>query len=105
MSGKEVSEAWDRFQDDMRSVADELRRHYKDGDEEEKKKTAEINRSLRQLGDAAEQFFGSLDTATRDPEVRATTKRAARSFGSALRETFRDVSSEVEKAFKEPAEK
>ena len=104
MPGKEVSEAWDRFQDDMRSVADELRRHYKDGDEE-KKKTAEINRSLRQLGDAAEQFFGSLDTATRDPEVRATTKRAARSFGSALRETFRDVSSEVERAFKEPAEK
>jgi len=40
-----------------------------------------------------------------DPEVRATTKRAARSFGSALRETFRDVSSEVERAFKEPAEK
>ena len=103
MSGKEVSEAWDRFQDDMRSVADELRRPYKDGDQE--KKTAEINRSLRQLGDAAEQFFGSLDTATRDPEVRATTKRAARSFGSALRETFRDVSAEVEKAFKEPAEK
>ena len=103
MSGKEVSEAWDRFQDDMRSVADELRRHYKDGDQE--KKTAEINRSLRQLGDAAEQFFGSLDTATRDPEVRATTKRAARSFGSALRETFRDVSAEGEKAFKEPAEK
>jgi len=80
-----------------------LRRHYKDGDQE--KKTADINRSLRQLGDAAEQFFGSLDTATRDPEVRATTKRAARSFGSALRETFRDVSAEVEKAFKEPAEK
>ena len=103
MSGKEVSEAWDRFQDDMRSVADELRCHYKDGDQE--KKTADINRSLRQLGDAAEQFFGSLDTATRDPEVRATTKRAARSFGSALRETFRDVSAEVEKAFKEPAEK
>jgi len=103
MSGKEVSEAWDRFQDDMRSVADELRRHYKDGDEQ--KKTAEINRSLRQLGDAAEQFFSSLDVATLDPEVRATTKRAARSFGSALRETFRDVSSEVERAFKEPAEK
>jgi hypothetical protein len=102
MSGKqETSEAWDRFQDDMKSLAGDLRRHYRDADDE--KRSAEINQSLRQLGDAAEKFFNSLDVASRDPEVRASTKRAARSFGTALRETFRDVSSEVEKAFREPA--
>ena len=67
--------------------------------------TAEINRSLRELGEAADRFFASLDTATRDPEVRSSTKRAARSFGSALRETFREVSGELEKAFREPAAK
>ena len=100
---KEASDAWQRFQEDMRSLAGDLRKHYKDAGDA--KQSAEINRSLRQLGEAAEQFFGSLDVATRDPEVRASTKRAARSFGGALRETFRDVSAEVEKAFREPAEK
>jgi hypothetical protein len=103
MPNKETSEAWDRFQADMKSLADELRRHYKAGGDEQK--TAEINRSLRKLGEAAEQFFGSLDTATRDPEVRATTRKAAGSFGTVLRETFREVGDELEKAFQEPAAK
>jgi hypothetical protein len=90
--------AWDRFEADLKTLAGELKRNYGDGDDE--KKAAEINRSLQQLGKAAESFFESLDTATRDPEVRASTKRAARSFGSALTETFRDLSVELEKAFR-----
>jgi hypothetical protein len=96
-----TKEAWDRFQADVKVLAGELRRNYDDADDA--KKTAEINRSLRQLGQAADEFFESLDTATRDPEVRAGTKRAARSFGSALAETFREVSDELEKAFRRPA--
>ena len=103
MASKETAEAWDRFQADVRSMAGELRRHYEASDDEQK--TAEINRSLKQLGDAAEKFFASLDTATRDPEVRTSTKRAARSFGTALRETFHEVSEELEKALREPAPK
>ncbi len=95
-------EAWDRFQADVKSMAGEVRRHYEGSDEQE---TAEINRSLKQLGDAAEKLFASLDTATRDPEVRSSTKKAARSFGTALRETFHEVSEELEKAFREPAGK
>src|SRR5260370_39522675 len=79
--------AWDSFQSDMKSLAGALRRNYKSADDQ--KKAAEINRSLQQLGQAAEAFFESLDTATRDPEVRASTKRAAKSFGSALAGTFR----------------
>jgi flagellar hook-associated protein FlgK len=93
--------AWDRFEADLKSLADELKRNYRDTDDE--KKAAEISRSLQQLGKAAESFFESLDTATRDPEVRASTKRAARSFGSALTETFRDLSVELEKAFRRPS--
>jgi hypothetical protein len=103
MAGKETAEAWEKFQADVRSMAGELRRHYETSDDEQK--TAEINRSLKQVGDAAEKFFASLDTATRDPEVRSSTKRAARSFGTALRETLHEVSEEVEKALREPARK
>jgi len=103
MANKETAEAWDKFQADVKSMAGELRRHYESSDDQQK--TAEINQSLKQLGDAAEKFFASLDTATRDPEVRSSTKRAARSFGTALRETFHEVSEELEKAFREPAAK
>jgi len=49
--------------------------------------------------------FRSLETATRDPEVRSKTKETARSFGSAVAETFRDLSDEIEKAVRKPAEK
>jgi|SRR5689334_10491 len=101
MPRKETGEAWSRFQADVKSMAGELRRHYESTTTQEH--TVEINRSLRELGEAADKFFASLDTATRDPEVRSTTRRAARSFGSALRETFHDVSGELEKAFREPA--
>ena len=104
MTSKDTKAAWESFEADMKSVAGELRRHYKDADDE--RKTAELNRSLEQLGDAAEKFFESLDVASKDPEVRASTKRAARSFGSALRETFREVGDEIDKAFRDkPASK
>jgi hypothetical protein len=96
MTETKSKEAWDRFTADAQNLAGELRRNYKDtGDE---RKAAEIDRSLRQLGQAAEAFFASLDTATRDPVVRATTKQAARSFGAALAETLREVGGELEKA-------
>jgi hypothetical protein len=103
MTNKETADAWERFQADVKAMAGELRRHYDNADD--KQKTAEINRSLRQLGEAAEQFFGSLDTTSRDPEVRATTRQAAQSFGTALRETFREVSEELSKAFQPSAKK
>ena len=99
MPRKETGEAWSRFQSDVRSMAGQLRRHYDDTDSSED--TAELNRSLRELGEAADKFFARLDTATRDPEVRSSTKQAARSFGAALRETFHDVSGELEKAFQD----
>ena len=101
MTETSTKEVWDRFQADMKTLAGELSRNYENSNDE--KKTAEINRSLRQLGQAAEAFFESLGKATRDPEVRTSTKRAARSFGSALTETFREVSVELDKAFRQPA--
>lgn len=101
MTDTNTQEAWDRFQADVKTLAGELRRNYGDADDE--KKTAELNRSVRQLGQAAEAFFESLGTATRDPEVRASTKQAAQSFGSALSQTFREVGGELDKALRQPA--
>ena len=91
--------AWERFTADAQNLAGDLRRSYKDTSDE--KKTAEIDRSLRQLGQAAEAFFASLETTTRDPQVRASAKNAARSFGTALADTFRELGDEVEKAVRQ----
>ena len=90
--------AWDRFESDIQGLAGELKRHYRKS--EDVKETADLNRSLEQLRDAAEAVFKSLETTTKDPAVREKTKQTARSFGSAVAETFRDLSDEIEKAVK-----
>jgi hypothetical protein len=95
LASDDTRKAWDRFEADIKGVAGALRRHYKDSDVT---KNAELSRSLEQLRRAAESVFASLETATRDPEVRTRTKHAAQSFGSALGETFRELGDQVEKA-------
>ena len=96
-------QAWDRFESDVQGLAGELKRHYRGAADE--RNTAELNRSLDQLRQAADAVFRSLETATRDPEVRTRTKETARSFGIAIAETFRDLSDEIEKAIRKPTEK
>jgi phage-related tail protein len=103
MSYDERHKAWDRFESDVQGLAGELKRHYRKADDE--KNTAELNSSLEQLRQAADAVFKSLETATRDPEVREKAKQTARSFGSALAEAFRELSDEIEKAVRKPAEK
>ncbi|HET7419755.1 MAG TPA: hypothetical protein VFL27_05200 [Candidatus Dormibacteraeota bacterium] len=90
--------AWDRFEADIQGLAGELKRNYRKADDA--KTTADLNRSLEQLRTAAEAVFKSLETTTKDPAVREKTKQTARSFGSAVAETFRDLSEEIEKAVK-----
>jgi hypothetical protein len=102
MGSDDTKGAWDRFEADIKAVAGELRRHYKDADTS---KNAELSRSLEQLGRAADAVFASLETATRDPEVRTRSKQAARSFGSALAETFRELGDQVDKAVRKPGGK
>ena len=99
MTDTNTKEAWTRFQAAMKSLAGELHRHYKDADDNTK--AAEINSALRQIGQATEKFFSSLDVAASDPEVRASTKQAARSFGAALSGTFREVGEELDKALRQ----
>ena len=104
MANDDTHKAWDRFETDFKGVAGELRRHYRDADKtKDSNQKAELNRTLEQLGRAADAVFASLETATRDPEVRTRTKQAARSFGAALAETFRELGSEVDKAVRKTA--
>jgi hypothetical protein len=106
VASDDVHKAWGRFEADIKGVAGELRRHYKDADKTKNaEQKAELHRSLEQLGRAADSVFASLETATRDPEVRSRTKQAARSFGSALAETFRELGNEVDKAVRKSAAK
>ena len=102
MAYPESKQAWDRFESDIQGLAGELKRHYRDADDA--RNTADLNRSLEQLRQGAESVFKSLETATRDPEVRNKTKQTARSFGTALGETFRELTDEIEKALKKPAQ-
>ena len=92
----EVQTAWEQFQADMRSLRDELRRHYQTASAED----PDLQTSLNKLGRAADEVFESLGRATRDPEVRQGTRQAARSFGSALAETFKDVADELAAAMR-----
>ncbi|MDQ2942772.1 MAG: hypothetical protein M3R21_03775 [Candidatus Dormibacteraeota bacterium] len=98
MARDETKKAWDRFEADVKGLAGDLRRHYRGAGDD--KQRAELNRSLEQLRQAAESVFNSFETATRDPEVRSRSKQAARSFGSALAETFRDLGDEVDKVIR-----
>jgi len=96
MPYEQTEKAWDRFEADIKDLAGELKRHYRGAADD--RQTAELNESLEQLRRAADAVFRSLDTATKDPEVRERTKQTARSFGSAVAETFRDLSDEIDKA-------
>lgn len=96
MDERETRKAWDQFQVDIKGLAGELKRHYRDVDGA--KGGAELNRSLEQLRDAADAVFRSVEAASGDPEVRTRTRQTARSFGEALASTFRDIGDELEKA-------
>jgi len=96
MPYEQTEKAWDRFESDIKDLAGELKRHYRGAADD--RQTAELNESLEQLRKAADAVFRSFDTATKDPEVRERTKQTARSFGSAVAETFRDLSDEIDKA-------
>ena len=96
----ETNKAWDQFETDVQGLAGELKRHYRSAGDE--LSAAELNQSLEKLRQAADVVFKSLETATRDPEVRTKSKQTARSFGLAMAETFRGLSEEIEKAVRRP---
>jgi len=96
MPYEQTEKAWDRFETDIKDLSGELKRNYRSAGDQ--RQNAELNESLEQLRKAADAVFRSLDTATKDPQVRERTKQTAKSFGSAVAETFRDLSDEIDKA-------
>ena len=99
----ESKKLWERFDDDVKSLGGELRRHYKGpGDD---KGAAELNQSLERLRQAADSVFKSIETASRDPEIRTSAKQAAQSFGTAIAQTFRELGDEIDRAVRRPAQK
>ncbi|MFI5282419.1 MAG: hypothetical protein ACHQ0J_04745 [Candidatus Dormibacterales bacterium] len=101
MADSDSTEAWERFRADVQNLAGELRRQY--GAAGGEATNAELDRSLEKLRQAAETVFSSVEAASKDPKVRASTRVAAKSFGSALGETFREVSDELATAFRKAA--
>ena len=99
----ESKKLWERFDDDVKNLGGELRRHYKGpGDD---KGAAELNQSLERLRQAADSVFKSIETASRDPEIRTSAKQAAQSFGTAIAQTFRELGDEIERAVRGPAQR
>lgn len=96
MPYEESKKTWERFESDISKLAGELKRHYRKSANDER--AAELNETLEEVRKAAASVFKSIETATKDPDVRQRTKETARSFGSAVAETFRDLSDEIEKA-------
>jgi hypothetical protein len=93
-------EFWDRFDSDVKGLAGELRRHYRDASDPTR--PSELSRSLERLGHAAGAVLTSVENATRDPQVRSRTREAARSFGSALAETVRDLGDDLGRVIRKP---
>jgi hypothetical protein len=99
----ESKKLWERFDDDVKSLGGELRRHYKGPADD--KGAAELNQSLERLRQAADSVFKSIETASRDPEIRTTAKQAAQSFGTAIAQTFRELGDEIDRAVRRPAQR
>src|SRR5438445_12799271 len=94
MANEGNKKAWDRFEADIQGLAGELKRHYRSASDE--RNTAALNRSLDQLRQAADAVMRSLETATRDPEVRTKARETASACAVAIGDTFRDRSDEIE---------
>lgn len=96
-------EAWDRFETDLKALRERLGTHTRGSVDAQA--SADLREALGRLRDAADGVFDSLGTASRDPEVRATTKEAARSFGIALAESFREIGEDLAEALRRPAQR
>ena len=92
MSQPDPEAAWSRFQADLKALRDQLAKQ---------EHGPEIQASLDHLAKTAEQVVNRLGDAARDPEVRAGTSAAARSFGLALGETFRRIGDDLAQSFRE----
>lgn len=84
--------AWARFQSDLSALREQVRRHGAG---------PTVQASLERLGATADEVVAALGEVARDPEVRAGSRTAARSFGLALGGTLRKIGDDLAEAFRE----
>ena len=84
--------AWARFQSDLSALREQVRRHGAG---------PTVQASLERLGETADEVVAALGEVARDPEVRASSRATARSFGLALGDTLRRIGDDLADAFRE----
>jgi hypothetical protein len=57
---------------------------------------------VRNLGESAQRFASQAGDAARDPEVRDSAQRAARSLGDAIATTVQDLATELRERMRSP---
>lgn len=83
--------AWERFQADLGALRDQVGAHGAG---------PTLQASLDRLGRTADEVVSTLGEVARDPEVRAGTRSAARSFGVALGDTLRKIGEDLAESFR-----
>ena len=88
---KDVDAAWQQFQADLSALREQVRAHGAG---------PALQSSLDRLGTTADQVVGALREVAKDPQVRAGTQAAARSFGVALGDTLKKIGDDLATAFR-----
>ncbi len=97
------AEEWRRVGDQMGSLADRFKAHYRETEQDEDT-GEEVRSALRGLGEALDRVFTSMGRTLRDPEVRAEAKETAGSLASALGATFSELGDELRRVVQRPSE-
>jgi hypothetical protein len=90
----ESKAAWDRVGEDFKALGRQVKQHYDQRPQPERRK---VDDALQKLTDALDQAFSALGDAVRDPQVGEQTKKAANSLSDALNATFAEASERFKK--------
>ena len=96
----EARSAWNDTGEQLTALSAKLRSHYEEhrGPDGEQAR-AQTEEAIKRLGAAVQDAFEAVGTAARDESVRQDVKQVGRSLVGALDLTFREVSTELRKAF------
>jgi hypothetical protein len=91
-----ASEDWKSVAESMNGLAMKLKLHFEQAAAEP---AEDVRSAMESLGGKVEAAFDALQTAVKDPAVRADVKNAAGEFRDALTNTFAEVSGQLRRSF------
>jgi hypothetical protein len=96
----EARSAWNETGEQLTALSAKLKAHYEEhrGPDGEQAR-AQTEEAIKRLGTAVQDAFEAVGTAARDETVRQDVKQVGRSLVGALDLTFKEVSTELRKAF------